>query len=171
MIFLIAALAAWHLGTAPAASQTAQPGFPLPPVVTNLPPRSYTVAWDASPDPTVIDYSVAYWTNGGLTNVQDAGFSTTTTISNLARGPIWFFAVKACDGAGDCSPWSDPVPSYVPGPVLTNWVTLVTMPYAVSTDLFHWQTNTVTIFQQTNSPAPAMFWRRAGELQIQVKGY
>ena len=62
--------------------------------------KSVTLAWDPSPDPTVVGYRVYYGSSSrSYTQSIDAGNSTTATVSNLAAGE-YFFVVTAYNSAG-----------------------------------------------------------------------
>lgn len=70
--------------------------------VTSAHAGSFTVAWDPSPDPTVIGYRVYVGTtSGGYSESFDAGSATTFTYNGV-DGQTYFFAVAA----------------YAPGPVI-----------------------------------------------------
>lgn len=57
---------------------------------------SVTVAWDPSPDPVVIGYTVRYGTNTGqYSSFLVVGANTQATISGLVEGKTYFFAVTA----------------------------------------------------------------------------
>ena len=67
-----------------------------------LPPRpSATLAWDASPDATVIGYKLYSGIVGGpQTNVLDAGSALTLTVSNLQTDTTYFFFATAYNAEG-----------------------------------------------------------------------
>jgi hypothetical protein len=75
-----------------------------------------TLAWNASTDSSVTGYRI-YWggASGTYTNMLDAGLVLTTTVSNLAYGPTYYFAGTAYDAAGLESSFSNEV-SYMPPP-------------------------------------------------------
>jgi Bacterial Ig domain len=75
--------------------------------LTSLAAPSITLAWDPSPDPSVIGYKV-YWgvATRNYTNSLSAGSATTLTISNLAIGPTYYFAATAFDTNGIESDYS-----------------------------------------------------------------
>ena len=63
-------------------------------------PHSVTLAWDPSPDPSVVGYRVYYVnSSGSYAQSIDAGNSTTVTVWNLTAGQ-YFFVVTAYNGAG-----------------------------------------------------------------------
>ncbi len=67
-----------------------------------------TLAWNASSGAT--GYQVHYGTaSGSYTNNANAGNTTTYTVANLADGKTYYFAVKAYDGAGNQSGFSNEV--------------------------------------------------------------
>ena len=66
------------------------------------------LAWNASAGAT--GYQVHYGTaSGSYTNNANAGNTTTYTVANLADGATYYFAVKAYDGAGNQSGFSNEV--------------------------------------------------------------
>lgn len=88
--------------------------------------RSVTLAWDPSPDPTVVGYrvyvGVASYT---YTNVTDVGNNTTATIPDLTVGVTYFFAVTAYDSSGLESDFSGEISYTVPAPQVTLQLTLL----------------------------------------------
>jgi hypothetical protein len=68
---------------------------------------SISLAWDPSPDPSVIGYKV-YWgvATRNYTNSLSAGGATTLTISNLIAGRTYYFAATAYDTNGIESDYS-----------------------------------------------------------------
>lgn len=80
-----------------------------------VPSGTTTLAWDASSSPGVAGYRVYYGpASGNYTSSVVAGNSTTTTISSLAVGSTYFFAVKAFNASGVESAFSNEI-SFVPG--------------------------------------------------------
>lgn len=69
---------------------------------------SVTLAWDASPGPNAIGYRV-YWGTASHIYWQslDVGSQTTGTVSTLASGTNYFFAVTAYNANGVESPFSN----------------------------------------------------------------
>ena len=62
--------------------------------------KSVTLAWDPSPDPTVVGYRVYYGSSSrSYTQSIDAGSATTATVSNLTAGE-YFFVVTAYNSDG-----------------------------------------------------------------------
>jgi fibronectin type 3 domain-containing protein len=71
-----------------------------------------TLAWDASPDPSVTGYRVYYGgASGTYTNSLQVGNVTTTTVSNLLLGATYYFAATAYDSAGTESDFSNERPT------------------------------------------------------------
>ena len=63
-------------------------------------PKSFTLAWDPSPDPTVVGYRVHYGnSSGNLPQTIDVGNATTATVSNLTAGQ-YFFVVTSYNSLG-----------------------------------------------------------------------
>jgi hypothetical protein len=83
---------------------------------------SATLAWDASPDATVIGYKLYSGIVGGLqTNVLDAGSALTLTVSNLQAGATYFFFATAYNAEGIESEPSNVVlfsPTNRPAPIV-----------------------------------------------------
>ena len=80
------------------------------------PPPSVVLAWDPSPGTDVItNYTVYYGlvsrTYIGATN---AGLALTVTVTNLTRGPTWYFAATATDTNGLQSDYSSEVFTNIP---------------------------------------------------------
>src|SRR5882762_4373692 len=75
--------------------------------LTSLASPSITLAWDPSPDPSVVGYKV-YWgiASRNYTNSLSAGSATTLTVSNLVIGTPYFFAATAYDTNGIESDYS-----------------------------------------------------------------
>jgi hypothetical protein len=67
--------------------------------------QSVTLAWDASPHPSIVGYKLHYGTtSGNPSQTKDVGKTTTATVSNLNDGTTYFFTVSACNGAGERQP-------------------------------------------------------------------
>ena len=76
--------------------------------------QSVSLAWDTDADPSVVGYEVHYGTSASsLTATQDAGVSTTATVSGLTPGTTYYFAVTAYNATGVNSTYSNEV-SYTP---------------------------------------------------------
>lgn len=104
--------------------------------------QSVTLAWDPSPDPDVVGYHLYYGVaSQTYTNFVALGQATTTTISNLTSGLIYFFAATTIDSMGLESEFSGEV-AYGIGPLACDIaVTNLLQPYdgtaktiSVSTD-------------------------------------
>jgi hypothetical protein len=81
---------------------------------------SVTLAWDSSPDPTVVGYNIySGVASGTYTNRVDVGNATTGNISNLVEGTTYFFAVTAYDASGLESDFSNELSFTVPGALTT----------------------------------------------------
>lgn len=78
------------------------------------PSHSVTLAWDASPSPEVAGYRVYSGTESGNYLNSITTPSTTVTISGLASGVTYFFAVTSYDVNGAESAFSDEI-NYTPG--------------------------------------------------------
>ena len=90
---------------------------------TNPPPVTYpatnkvTLAWDPSPDGSVVGYKLYLGpTSGGYTNSVTVGNVTNAVISNLVATATYFFAATAYDGSGLESAFSNEVQYTVPTP-------------------------------------------------------
>ena len=67
--------------------------------------QSVTLAWDASPDPSIAGYKLHYGTtNENPSHTKDVGKTTTATVSNLNDGTAYFFTVTAYNTAGESQP-------------------------------------------------------------------
>lgn len=87
------------------------------PAQSATPPPTYsvTVAWDPNPEPTVIGYRAYYGVASRVyTNIVDVGNTTSVTLSGLAEGTRYYFAITAYDILGLESDFSDEL-SYLPG--------------------------------------------------------
>ena len=84
--------------------------------------QSVTLAWDASPDPSVTGYYLSYGgVTGVYTNTISAGASTSATVTGLVDGSTYYFAATSCDSMGIESAYSTEVVYTVPTSV-TNAV-------------------------------------------------
>lgn len=76
---------------------------------------SVTLAWNPSPDASVVGYKMYYGTNSGVYNQTNVlGNVTTCNITNLTEGVTYFFAAKAHDISGVESDFSNEVGYLVP---------------------------------------------------------
>jgi hypothetical protein len=89
---------------------------PVQALSTTLPsPYRVTLAWNGSPSPEVTGYRVYYGAaSGDYTTSIVVGNVTTNTVSGLASGVTYFFAVTAYDANGVESILSNEI-SFVPG--------------------------------------------------------
>lgn len=63
-----------------------------------------TVAWDASPDPTIAGYMIFYGTQSGLySSSVDAGLHSSQPLTGLADGTTYYFIVRAYTTTGAMS--------------------------------------------------------------------
>lgn len=78
-------------------------------------PYSITLAWTGSPSPEAVGYLIYYGTaSGQYLNCVDVGNVTANTVSGLAGGTTYFFAISSYDANGLESSLSQEI-SYVPG--------------------------------------------------------
>ena len=85
--------------------------------------NSYSVnlVWQPSPSPDVTGYRVYYGpATGNYTNSVLVGKVTANTVTGLASGATYFFAITAVGPGGQESPFSNQI-SFVPG-VPTVWI-------------------------------------------------
>jgi hypothetical protein len=77
--------------------------------------RQVTLAWDASPDPSVSGYIVHYGRNSGVYEAAlDVGANTFATITGLTPGTDFYFIVTAYSSAHWESPPSNELPYRTP---------------------------------------------------------
>ena len=82
------------------------------------PPPSVTLAWGASPGTNVIT-NYAVWFGPApatYTNHVNAGTNLTVIVTNLSRGPRYYFSATATDNAGLSSTNSHEVSTNLPVP-------------------------------------------------------
>ncbi len=79
--------------------------------VSNVPPPSVTLAWDAStPGTNVAGYTIYYGASpGNYTNQVEVGLATAGVVSNLVAGRTYYFAVTAYSSEGLESDYSSEV--------------------------------------------------------------
>ena len=79
--------------------------------VSNAPPPSVTLAWDAStPGTNVAGYTIYYGVSpGNYTNQVEVGLATAGVVSNLVAGTTYCFAVTAYSSEGLESDYSSEV--------------------------------------------------------------
>ena len=69
--------------------------------ITSFAIGNITLAWDPSPDPSIVSYRVYYGSaSGNYTNSVQTGGATTATVSNLLEGVTYYFAATASDSNG-----------------------------------------------------------------------
>jgi fibronectin type 3 domain-containing protein len=69
-----------------------------------------TLAWDPNTEPQLAGYKVYFGTSTGVyTTTIDVQNVTTYTVTGLAPGQTYYFAVTAYDGSGDESGFSNEV--------------------------------------------------------------
>ena len=89
-----------------------------------------TIGWDAETNPAVVGYVVSYGQQPGVyTVVVDAGNQSVRSISGLADGATYYFAVQSYDGTGLRSSYSPEVIGSTP---VAPPVTAPGMPTVVS---------------------------------------
>jgi hypothetical protein len=77
--------------------------------------QSVTFAWNQSPDTNVIGYNLYYGvTSDTYTNQTNVGNATNTTVSGLAGGVTYYFAVTAYDSFGQESAYSPEISYLAP---------------------------------------------------------
>lgn len=136
----------------------------------NLPrtlhPQTVTLAWDESPDPTVIQYNL-YQGMGprAYTNFYTVLLSTNLTLTNIGQG-VFYFAVTAVNSLALESDYSNEVTwTNLPPPPVTNF--LLSVSIQQSGDFTNWTTFTnAGQFQATNTGAP-IYWRALMNIQPQ----
>jgi hypothetical protein len=93
---------------------------------------SVTLSWSADNDPNTAGYIVYSGTvSGAYTQALFLGNVTTTTISNLPSGPVYFFAVASYDSSGVESPPSNEVNVIYSNGTTTNPISSVSPSYTV----------------------------------------
>ncbi|HVX56965.1 MAG TPA: fibronectin type III domain-containing protein [Candidatus Saccharimonadales bacterium] len=107
-----------------------------------------TLAWDASPDSTVVGYNFYY---GGesraYTNLTSVGTATSFTVKRLRPGGMYFFAVTAYDASGLESVPSNEVCYSVPVPPPPVQVVTISLQ-----PMLLWATNPAGPWWLTNAP-------------------
>jgi len=93
---------------------------------------SANLAWDASPDPTVVGYKVYFGAaSGDYTNSANVGNVTNATFTGLVNGTTYYFAAASIDGNGFEGDLSNETSSTIPNqanqPPTLNALTSVTI--------------------------------------------
>jgi hypothetical protein len=84
--------------------------------------QTVTLAWDPSSDPGVTGYKLYYGTAcATYCYTNNVGNVTSATITNLAEGCTYFFAVTACNSSGLESGYSNELSYTVPNSLLQTW--------------------------------------------------
>ena len=88
------------------------------------PADDLTLGWNTSTDPAVAGYRVYYGTaSGNYTSTVDAGPSTEVTVSGLAPGTTYYFAVLDYDHSANQSAFSPEVVYTIPGEAVVFQIT------------------------------------------------
>jgi hypothetical protein len=78
--------------------------------------QSVTIAWTASPDPTVVGYNLYYGgSSGTCTNKADAGTNTAFAIGGLVAGQTYYFSITSYNSSGIESIPTPQITYLVPG--------------------------------------------------------
>lgn len=135
--------------------------------------ESVTLAWDRSPDPTVIGYKIYVGqASGSYDGWVDAYNNTTNTVYNLQDDTKYFFAATAYNILGLESGFSQEISytvPYSPKPLRNrftiSWPGADRLWLEFSTNLINWSrlaTNVSSPFIFSNAPAGQMFLRANG---------
>jgi hypothetical protein len=143
---------------------------------------TYTLAWNANPEPDIVGYRVHVGTTSRQYTHSYPTIAPSVLISDLPDGQTYFFAVTAMNAAGLESPFSEEISSTPEPsgsfllPVLTSSALTLsvrtspggTVTFESSTDLQNWSfyTNRIansqgvaTLFQTKNSMLPTLIFR------------
>jgi hypothetical protein len=78
--------------------------------------QNVTLAWDASPDPSVVGYYMNYGlVSGTYSSIVDLGNTTSVSIPGLVEGTTYFFSATAYDALGQRSDFSNEITYTIPG--------------------------------------------------------
>ena len=81
---------------------------------------SVTLAWDHSPDASVVGYRIYYGVaSGSYTNSAAVGYGTNATLTGLNSSVTYYFAATAYDGTGLESAFSNETSYTTPVPPVT----------------------------------------------------
>ncbi len=91
----------------------------LAPAVLSASAFAVNLSWNPNPEPDITGYQLSYGTSPGVrTEILDAGLNTSISVSGLAAGTTYYFAVTATNEAGLQSAPSDEISYQEPdGPV------------------------------------------------------
>lgn len=80
-------------------------------------PYSLTFGWNASTSPAITNYQI-WWgpSSRTYTNAVSVGTNLTGVVSNLTRGPVYFFAATCTDTNALTSDYSNEVSTNKPAP-------------------------------------------------------
>jgi hypothetical protein len=79
---------------------------------------SVTLAWDQSPDPSVVGYNIYFGVaSRTYTNMVSAGNATSVTINGLIEGVTYFFAATTYNAVGIESDYSTEISYTIPVPI------------------------------------------------------
>ena len=93
--------------------------------ISSLNAGSVTLAWDPSPDASVVAYKIYYGPSSrGYTNSIQVGNVTNASIVDLAEGATYYFGATALDGSGLESDFSNETLYTVPVPLVNQPPTL-----------------------------------------------
>jgi hypothetical protein len=139
---------------------------PAPPIsftisFAKLPSRSAELAWDPSPDTSVVGYNVYYGVaSRTYTNVVTVGSVTNMSVHGLVEGTTYYFAVTAYNILGVESDYSAEVSYQVPVSACSLLDSTV-----ISVPLTEWTavvTNFTSPFTINISPSGALYFRLKG---------
>jgi len=126
-------------------------------------PQTVTLAWNASPDPSVDAYEL-YWGvhSGYYTNLLRGIVDTHATLTNLGQG-VFYFAATAVDTNGLISDYStEAIWTNLPPPPVTNF--LLSVSIQQSADFTNWSALTNFSLNVSNSGQP-LYWRALMNIQ------
>lgn len=128
-----------------------------------------TLAWDKSPDPSVVGYNL-YWgvASQTYTNLANAGSATNYTVTNLTKGVTYYFAATDYTLAGLESSYSAEVSYTLPLPIVqSNVVVAIVTLVDGSTNNSAWTNlyqSPSVYFTNTIDPSVVKFWRTRSQV-------